>query len=95
MTCFVRTDGKTVRQWCLEHEVSYGAVWNHLERGMNPNDACREALRRRGQRFSHPKYFYKGKSLVEILGQQTNRYHNAMRRIRNGMSIENALKGII
>lgn len=94
MTCFVRTDGKTVRQWCLEHEVSYGAVWNHLEMGMNPNDACLEALRRRGQRFSHPKYFYKGKSLVEILGQQTNRYHRVLRIMRKGTSIENAIKEV-
>ena len=94
MTCIRRKDGKTIRQWCLENNVPYGSVWNNVDKGMDVDEACQHSLERRGKK-NNSKYIYQGKTVSSILGNTSSAYQTFARRIRKGMTVEEAMKGLI
>lgn len=92
MTCFRLNQRKTVRQWCLENGVNYNSVYNRIELGMTPKMACREALRYKGKRYSHPLLFYKEKPIRDIYRNNTKGYALVLSKIRQGMTPEQAIQ---
>ena len=92
MTCFRLNQRKTVRQWCLENGVNYNSVYNRIEQGMEPEYACREALKYKGKRFSHPRLFYKERPIRDIYRHDNKSYALVLRKIRDGMTTEEAIQ---
>ena len=93
MTCFRLKNGKTASQFCKENQISYGLVYRRLERGMQPDEACEEVLKRKGKKAGvDPKYFYKGKPLADILITNSKKYSRVMYRIKQGFPIEQAVE---
>ena len=92
MTCFRLNPRKTVRQWCIENGCNYNSVYNRIEEGMEPEYACREALKYKGKRFSHPRMFYKERSIRDIYRNDNKSYALVLCKIREGMTIEEAIQ---
>lgn len=92
MTCFRLSRGKTVHQWCIENGVNYNSVYNRIEKGMNPEYACREALKVKGKRYSHPSFFYKERPIRDIYRNDNNGYSLVLSKIREGMTPEQAIQ---
>lgn len=72
MTAFRMPDGRTMRQYCLDEGVSYVIAYNRCDvKGMNPEDAVREA------RNPHPKnqkHFVNGTPLSAFCKSNGLRY---------------------
>lgn len=94
MTCFRTQDGKTVRQWCLANKVPYASVWESLDRGLSVIDACKRGIERRGKK-NNSKYFYNGKTISDMFGNNSSSYQKFIRRIYKGMTISESLKGLV
>lgn len=43
------------------------------------------------QKANKPRYFYNGKPLVELFGAGTGKYQRILRRMREGLSVSNAI----
>ena len=93
MTCFRLQNGETVHQWCKKNNILYDSFWNRIEKGYSFEDSIKGAKEARGQKNSHPKYFYNGKSVVSICGgSKTNLYGRVYEKIKKGISVEEALR---
>lgn len=91
MTCFKTGDGKTLRKHCINIGLPYRSVYTFLEMGMSIDDSIKEAQKRKGNRYSHPKYRIGSVSLADSLGSGTAKYQRVLKMIHNGISINNAV----
>ena len=94
MTCFRTKDGKTVHKWCKENDVPYASIWENLDKGLSVEEACQKSLARRGIK-NNAKYFLNGRTVSNILGRGSDSYQLFMRRIYKGMTMDEALKGLL
>ena len=92
MTCFRLKNGQSVYSYLTSLGVNYNSFWHRMEKGLSFDKSLDEAIKNKGKRFSHPTHFYKGKSIVSLCKGDSPRYYRVLRKIRNGMSIENSLK---
>lgn len=91
MTCFKMGDGTSLRKHCLNIGLPYRSVYTFLDIGMSVDDSIKEAQKRCGNKFSHPKYKIGSVSLATFYGTGTKKYQRILKKIRNGMSINNAV----
>lgn len=91
MTCFRLQNGQSVYRYLSELGVNYNSFWYRMEMGYSFDMALSEAIKNKGKKYSHPKHYYKGKPIIRLCGD-SNRYFRVLRKIRNGISTETALK---
>lgn len=87
MTCFRMKNGMTLLKACKAASLCYHNVYTRLEKGMQPDEAFWEALKNKGNKRSHAKYFYNGKPLTVVLNHNMKKYHNILDRTRRGMPL--------
>ena len=72
---------------------AYYRVKSRMRNGADPIKTVETELNRTlpPQKANKPRYFYNGKSLVELFGAGTGKYQRILKRMREGMSINNAV----
>ena len=90
MTCFRLKTGESLWSWCKKNNCNYSAIYKRMDAGCPyVEDAIADYLPRCGHKHGE-KYFYKGVVLRKYFGD-LNPYQMALKRIRNGMPIEQAV----
>lgn len=92
MTCFRMKNGMTLLKACRASGLCYHNVYTRLEKGMQPDDAFWEALKNKGNRRSHAKYYYKGVPLTVALDFNYQKYRNILDRHRRGMPLQQSIE---
>lgn len=72
---------------------AYSRVRKRIRNGADLEKAVEFEMSRKTppQKANKPRYFYNGKSLVELFGAGTGKYQRILKRMREGMNIEKAL----
>jgi hypothetical protein len=89
---YIRADGVSVRKWAKANNVCYKTIYDNIQRGYSVEDACTMAAKRRGRKDSHVKYFVGKRSLRFYCMQNGLNYRTVCRKIKNGMTINQALR---
>lgn len=89
---YIRSDGLSVNQWATRKKVCYQTIYMAIKRGLSPDEACAYALKRRGHKDNHARYFVGKKSLKNYCETKGINYRSVCRKIRAGMSINLAIK---
>lgn len=72
---------------------AYYRIKARIRNGADPIKTVEMELNRTvpPHKSNEPRYFYKGKALVELFGSGTGKYQRVLKRMREGMSIKNAI----
>lgn len=87
--------GKSLYRWCKENNVLYHNAYRRMDVGMKAEQAIQDSIKimnKEGSHRSHPRLFYEGKSLVEILTPTSYRTLIKRKNKGKGMSLEEAIK---
>ncbi len=90
MVWFRMKTGEPVTTYCKRHGYTPGAIIRRIKKGMTPEQAVADFIPWQGRKDGSAKYFYKGQNLRKYFGD-LNPYQMALKRIRNGMPIEQAV----
>lgn len=86
-----RTDGVGIREWAIKHNVCYHTIYQGIQRGLSVDDACTNALKRKGRKDGSTKYFVGKLSLRYYCIQNNINYRSVTRMIRGGLTVAQAL----
>lgn len=93
MTCFKLKNGETARQFCLRNNLCYAIFYKLVESGLTTDEACNITLKRKGCKAGRePKFFYKGKPLIQTIKSNSKDYNRIINRIRKGFTVEQAVE---
>ena len=88
---YKRTDGVSIGEWAKKHNANYWTIYQGIQRGLSIDDACTNALKRKGRKDSSAKYFVGKLTLRYYCIQNNINYKTVTRLIRNGLTIQQAL----
>lgn len=88
---YVRTDGISIRDWAKKHKANYWTIYQGIQRGLSIDEACDNALKRKGRKDSSAKYFVGKLTLRYYCDQNKIDYKRVTRLIRKGLTIQQAL----
>ena len=88
---YVRTDGISIRDWAKKHKANYCTIYQGIQRGLSIDEACDNALKRKGRKDSSAKYFVGKLTLRYYCDKNGIDYKRVIRLIRKGLTIQKAL----
>ena len=88
---YYRSDGKSLKNWCRENDVSYETATVYLNRGYTVDDACIEAKKARIRHKNRKMLMLNDKPLHQCVS--TSEYVAIKRHVRKrNISVEEAIK---
>jgi hypothetical protein len=87
----MRTDGISIRAWAKKHKANYWTIYQGIQRGLSIDEACANALKRKGKKDSSAKYFVGKLTLRYYCIQNNINYKHITALIRKGLTIQQAL----
>lgn len=90
MTCFTLKNGTTVHKWCVQNNVCYATIFRYLEEGMYPDEVTKHFMKIKKNK-NNLKFQYKGVPIKRMYKEDKS-YQLVLRKIREGMTIEEAIQ---
>lgn len=88
---YKRTDGIGIGEWAKKHNANYWTIYQGIQRGLSVDEACENALKRKGRKDSSAKYFVGKLTLRYYCSQNNINYKTITRLIRGGLTVQQAL----
>ena len=88
---YKRTDGVSIGQWAKKHDVCYWTIYQGIQRGLSIDEACDNALKRKGKKDDSAKYFVGKLPLRYYCIQNNINYRTVLSRIRKGLTVTQSL----
>lgn len=88
---YKRSDGISIRNWAIKHNVNYWTIYQGIQRGLSVDDACKNAIERKGKKDGSTKYFVGKLTLRNYCKLNKINYSGVAQLIRKGLTVQQAL----
>ena len=92
MTCFRMPTGESVHRFCKENGYSYSVFFYAIDNGADLRQAIELAKTAKEDGKVRPKYYYKGRPVVEIFGYHTPSYYRFRSDLKKGRPVDVAVE---